>query len=269
MKNIFDYNDYKAYVNIWIQEQPRKGRGLLSEIARSLGIHTTLLSHTLRGDKDLTPEQAIQLADFISLPNLEADYFLLLVLRDRAGNTRLKEKYKKDLDKMKADAREVSSRVTIHQELNKEQQAQFYSSWIYTAIRQLTSIGQFTSPLELSRAFDIKKDEFNRVIHFLLETGLCKQQNGKIMIGPANTHVDSKSPFVFQHHKNWRIKALEKHNNLLPEELMYTAPFTISQKDFEFLREEVIQLIQKLIKTADKTKNEHLACLNIDLFFVK
>ncbi len=33
--------------------------------------------------------------------------------------------------------------------------------------------------------------------------------------------------------------------------------------------EEVIKLIQKLISTAGKTRNERLACLNVDLFFVK
>ncbi len=243
--------------------------GLLGQIAKELGIHTTLLSHTLRGDKNLTPEQAILLAEFMNLPTTESDYFLLLVQIERAGNFKLKQKYQRDLNKIKFEAKEISRRVKSNMELSEEEKAQFYSSWLYSGIRQLTSIEGYNTPGDLSRAFNIKKEEFNRVLEFLLETGLCKERSGKIKIGPSNTHIDSKSPYVFQHHKNWRIKAFEKHNNLLPEELMYTAPFTMSNKDFESLREEVIKLIQKLISTSEKTKNERLACLNIDLFFVK
>lgn len=269
MKSIFESENYKSYVNQWISKQPNKGRGLLSQIAKELGIHTTLLSHTLRGDKNLTTEQAILLAEFMSLPTIESDYFLLLVQIERAGNFKLKQKYQRDLSKIKKEANEVSKRIKSSVELSAEEKAQFYSSWLYSGVRQLSCINGYNSVQELSKAFNVKKEEFNRVLEFLLETGLCKEQNGKIIIGTANTHIDSKSPYVFQHHKNWRIKAFEKHNNLLPEELIYTAPFTISNKDFEVIREEIILLIQKLMSTAQKTKDERLACLNIDLFFVK
>ncbi len=269
MKAIFEFNDYKEFANEWLELQPKGGRGLLSQIARELSIHTTLLSHTLRGDKNLTSEQAILLAEFIGLQQLETDFFLLLVQRDRAGNLKLKQKYENDIRKIKSDSQEVSKRVVSNVELTDVQQAQFYSSWLYPAIRQLSSLPNYQNAIELLQAFNVKKDEFHRVLKFLIESDLCIEKNGKIKIGPSNTHINSKSPFVFQHHKNWRIKAFEKHNNLLPEELMYTAPFTISNKDFETFREEVVKLIQKLIKTAEKTTGERLACLNIDLFFVK
>ena len=109
----------------------------------------------------------------------------------------------------------------------------------------------------------MKDEEGNMVV-----TKLAEETLQQLAVLTGGTYVRASNQSVGLDEILKRIKAMEKHNNLLPEELMYTAPFTISNKDFEFLREEVIQLIQKLIATADKTKNERLACLNIDLFFV-
>lgn len=135
--------------------------------------------------------------------------------------------------------------------------------------RNSTRVGCTPLFASLGQAFDLKREELNRILGFLIETGLCVERGSKVEIGPANTHVESHSPFVFQHHKNWRIKALEKHNRLDVDDLMYTAPFTISEKDLASFREEAIKLIQKLVKVAGRTTNERLACLNLDLFLLK
>lgn len=269
MSSIFEFNDYKHYVNTWLEQQPKGGRGLLSQIAKELGIHTTLLSHTLRGEKHLNSEQGILLAEYMGLSEAETHFLLLLIQRDRAGNTKLQQKYQKDILQIRADSKDVSKRVLTHTQLTETQKAQFYSSWLYSAIRQLSSIPHYQSRAKLGSAFDIKKEEFNTALKFLLETELCVEKDNRIDIGPANTHIEATSPFVFLHHKNWRIKALEKHNNLSADELMYSAPFTISEEDFAYVREELVRFIQSLIKTVGKTKNERLACFNADLFFVK
>lgn len=269
MKNIYEFNDYKEFVNYWLEIQPKAGRGLLSQIAKELGIHTTLLSHTLRGDKHLNSEQGILLADYLGLSENECHFFLLLIQRDRAGNIKLKQKYEKDILQIRTELKDVSKRVLTHAKLTETQKAQFYSSWIYAAIRQLSSIPEYQTRAKLAGAFEIKKDELNRVLNFLLEAGLCVEKDNRLLIGPANTHIETSSPYVFSHHKNWRLKGFEKHNNLSPEELMYSAPFTISEKDFAHIREEVIKLIQNLVTTVGKTKNERLACFSVDLFYLK
>jgi uncharacterized protein (TIGR02147 family) len=267
---VYEFDNYKEFLNKWISSQAHKGHGILSKIAKELRIHTTLLSHTIRGDKDLTHEQAFAIGQYIGLHEDEMNYFLLLVQIERAGHLGLKNKLKNDLQKLKSKSHDLSGRLPSDTELSIADKSQFYSSWLYSAIRQLSSIQEFQSRASLAEAFPtIQREVAYRIIDFLVESGLCKESSGKISIGPSNTHIESKSPLVFNHHKNWRLKGFEKHHNLVSEELMYTAPFTISEKDFHFLREKVAQLIELLIKTADQTKSERLACLNIDLFFVK
>lgn len=266
---IYEFNNYKEYLNNWISIQPNGGHGILSKLAKELNVHTTLLSHTIRGEKDLTIEQAYSIGEFIGLGEDESDYFILLVQIERAGHHGLKNKLRKDLKKMKSKSQNIVTRVRTDMSLSTSEKAEFYSSWLYSAIRQLASIEQFQSRSALMGAFDIRRDELNRTLDFLIKTGLCVAADENVKIGPSNTHLEAQSPFVYNHHKNWRLKAIEKHNNMSNEDLMYTAPFTISNSDFGLLREKIIQFIEQFIKTADKTKNERLACLNIDLFFVK
>lgn len=109
----------------------------------------------------------------------------------------------------------------------------------------------------------------NRVIDFLVTTGLCVESGNHVKIGPNKTHLESQSPFIFNHHKNWRLKGFEKHNNLSANDLMYTAPFTVSQKDFLLFREKLVQLIEQLVKMAGDTQSELLACFNADLFVLQ
>lgn len=71
--------------------------------------------------------------------------------------------------------------------------------------------------------------------------GLCIESGNQIKIGSNSTHLAAQSPFIFNHHKNWRIKGLEWHNNLSSDELMYTAPSTVSIDDFLLFLEKVVQ----------------------------
>lgn len=266
MESIFEFDDYKEYVNSWIKQQPRKGRGQLLKISEALSIHTTLLSHTLRGERDLTPEQAIQLADYMGLLELENQYFMALVFRDRAGNQLLKNKYLSELKNLKEQSLQISKRTNQKFKLSEKDKALFYSSWVYSGLRQFSSIESFKSIAEVQEAVGVPAAEFHRVLNFLLDNGLCKSEGNRIKIGPANTHLEASSPFIYQHHKNWRIKGLEKHHKLKPEELFYTAPFSISQKDFFVLRELILKLIQDFLKVANATEPEKVSCLNIDFF---
>lgn len=47
---------------------------------------------------------------------------------------------------------------------------------------------------------------------------------------------------------------------------MFTAPLSLSKKDFEVLREEMVGMIQKVSKTVTETNPDDTYCLNIDFF---
>jgi hypothetical protein len=100
----------------------------------------------------------------------------------------------------------------------------------------------------------------------LLASGLCKDENGKIKPGPANTHVSADSPLVSRHHQNWRVKGFEKMGALGPSELFMTMPATLTAKDAHLLRQKIVEFINDFAQVIDHSKGEVLYCLNIDWF---
>jgi hypothetical protein len=52
------------------------------------------------------------------------------------------------------------------------------------------------------------------------------------------THIEDSSPLVARHHRNWRIKAMERHPVMKPKtELAYTAPMTLAESDVLKIRD--------------------------------
>jgi hypothetical protein len=82
----------------------------------------------------------------------------------------------------------------------------------------------------------------------------------------SQNYVRASSPLVKRHHVNWRLKAIEHYEKLSDSELGFTAPLTISKKDFDIVREEILKFIQDLSKRVEKSDSEIVACLNIDWF---
>jgi len=68
---------------------------------------------------------------------------------------------------------------------------------------------------------------------------------------------------------NWRAQALQKTEAIREDdELMFTAPLTLSRRDVLALRERLLQVIGELSAVVKVSKSETLYCLNVDLFEV-
>ena len=143
--SIFDFDDYLSFINRWLESQPKSGRGMKQKVAKHLGISSTLVSFLFAGSKSFTMEQASDLADFMALSEKEAQHFLLLVEIDRAGNHRLKARLEKKLKEEKDQAKKIKSRVKKDHNLSLEQSAIYYSSWLFTGIRNLAAVEEFQS----------------------------------------------------------------------------------------------------------------------------
>lgn len=98
MKNndIYDFEDYRRYLNHYIVHQPRNGRGIKNKIALFLGSPTSHISQVLSGKTHFTLEQTEELNGFLQHTEDEAHYFLLLVQAGRAGTVNLKKRIEKE-----------------------------------------------------------------------------------------------------------------------------------------------------------------------------
>ena len=268
MKSLFEFEDYRKYLSDYLRRLPNKGHGYLKKIAGTLKVHPSLLTQILKGNKNFTPEQALSLAGFLGMNEVEEDYFLELVNLERSGTAALRTKIRNRLQKLRVRAAKVKERLPEVRELSDADKAVFYSNWYYSAIRLLSSIPEYQAIEKMVNSIPIPRERVMATTQFLLETGLCTRSSSEqIIMGPARTYVPADSPLVSRHHSNWRLRAIERSPGIGEKELMLTSPMTVSKKDAARIREMLLQTFQSIGKILDDTEPEQLACLNIDWFY--
>ena len=61
MKQIFDYRDYRDFVNEFISEQPIRGHGVRSRMAKAMGCQLAYFSQVLHRKAHLSLDQGLKL----------------------------------------------------------------------------------------------------------------------------------------------------------------------------------------------------------------
>jgi hypothetical protein len=121
----------------------------------------------------------------------------------------------------------------------------------------------------IARRLNLSADVVDKSLEFLLQTGLCVEEEGRIGPGPQSTFIEAGSPLVSRHHGNWRIKAMERHPTLKrQEELSYSAPVSLSSRDVLKVREILAHAIEMSDEIIAPSSCERFYCLNVDWFEV-
>lgn len=267
--NIYDFVDYRAFLRAYIAKLPKKGRGEINRWAVLIGVHPSLLSQTLSDTKNISLEQAQLLCEGLGLTPQEVEYFLCSVQLQRAGTSKLQNYFKEKLFQLKNAAVEISQRVRQDRSLSDEEKSIFYSHWLYAAMWLLTSLKGGQTLDEVVSKFQITRARALDILNFLAETQLCVVANGRYSMGPQSLHLDRKSPHVTKHHTNWRLRAIEASDKISEDEMMYTAPLSLSKADLKKIRGRMMEVIKEVTETAIPSEAEELVCFNLDLFFIK
>ncbi len=266
MIDIFRFSDYREFLHSWLKAQPKGGWGLLGKWARTLRIHPTYLSQILSGVKELNLEVAEGLSRIVGLSDLETNYFLLLVQHERAGTQSLKTYWKKKIRDAQEKSKRISERLSDTKALDDKASAEFYSSALYSGVRNLCAIPGRNSVDELADRLKVPRTVIQRVLEFLLEYGLVVRGAAGYEIGPRRSHIPATSPFVQKHHQNWRLEAFQKMRQKNSEDLFFTFPMSLSQKDSEKIRGMLLHTIEEIHKVVGPSPSECVRCLNLDYF---
>ncbi len=266
MASIYEFTDYRDYLKNWIQGQSPQKKGLQGQLAKSLNISSTMISLILKGSKQLNLEQASDLSDFLGLTDRESEYFFLLVELGRSGSFKLEKKLRKRIKEHQDLAKKISRRAKNDIELNDEIKAIYYSSWIYTGLRNLTALPNKNEIQYFSQRLGLPQNVVARAIEFLVQNGLCQYQNSRLTYRQAHTHLDSDSPFVIKHHQNWRLKGFSVMDQFDQNHLFYTCPMSLSEKVAEEVRRLLPQVIEDILKKTNPSPSEKVYCLNLDWF---
>lgn len=266
MDSIFQYNDIASFLKDWLNSNKQRGtKGLLAD---QLRIHPTLLSQILAGQRQFTEDQIFELGKYISLNPLEEQYLDTLGRLARASRASYQKELQKQLHGLKEKSKKLSERIDVDHTLKDKERAVFYSSWKYSAIRMACSVGKARSTEDLHQILHIPKSELQDKLNFLESAGLIAKENSLWVAGAKRTHLEKGSAYLPRHHTNWRIRGIQRCENIGEEEMMYTSPLTISKKDFQKVKEKILQLIADTSKIVKNTEPEQMACLCLDFFHI-
>jgi uncharacterized protein (TIGR02147 family) len=264
--SVFMHTDYKAYLRERVRALPKKGYGEHRRIARHLGVSSTMISQVFTGQKDLSLELACELSEYLGHGESEERYFLLLVELARAGSKKLQEKFAKLVREQQENAQKISEHVRKDRELSGEDKAIYYSSWIYTATRNLTAIPNAWSMAKIAVHLQVPEPVVREVVEFLLARGLLQSKDGTYEPTINATHLGAESPLVVKHHQNWRLRGMMKMDLKSPQNTFYTGPLSLSRTDVERVRQILVDAIATINKLVVASDSETARCLNIDWF---
>lgn len=265
-KPILNYDNFSHFLEIELEKNTHQRSGEKKKMAEFLGIHPTLLSQLLNGTRIFTEEQIFLLGEYFGLTELESDYIFLLYQISKTQNKKYKERLLQKRENYKNRALNLSDRVKKDKTLTDEEKSIFYSSWQYSAIRTFSSLKNGKTKNEIGQRFGMDLKKAGEILEFLIKTGLCKMENDRYHHLVNRTHLEKSSPQFKQHFLNWRIKAMQKIDRLEEEDLTFTAPLSLSKKDFFTLREEMVELIKKVSNTVQETTPEEIYCWTFDFF---
>jgi uncharacterized protein (TIGR02147 family) len=262
---IFHARDYRAFLKFRLQATP--GKGQLKKLADHLGVHPSLLTQLLAGNRNLTSEQAFLASQHLGLDEDETEYLLTLVQLERASKASYRARLKAQLDAIRARASGAEEQRADDLPLAEHERAIFYSTWHYVAIHLLAMVPRHQSLKAIASYFELPEAWVRQVLEFLFRNRLLVDAGGgKWEIGPRRTHVKAGSPLAVRNSTNWRLKGIEHLQRQAPGDLFYSAPMVIGKAQAAQVAELLRKLVEETDQLIERSPSEETWCLNLDWF---
>ncbi len=100
----------------------------------------------------------------------------------------------------------------------------------------------------------------------LAEMSLVEKKGSRWVWKSGDLHLSKDSPWILNHHGNWRMQTLADLPLRKPESLHYSVVQSLSKKDLEDLRFRMVQWVEEFKKKSGPSEPEEVICFNLDLF---
>ncbi len=264
---LFDFHEYRSVVK-WQIKVNESVRGYQTLLARAAGCQRAFLSQALNSHVQLTPDHVAGLSKFWQFDELETDYFLELVLLERASSPNLKQVIERRLRALKKQRLDLAERLKINEALPEKIQAIYYSSWHMAAIHVLLSIPEFNDIHKISQRLHLSPATVQSSIKILEDLKVVKKTNRGWTISNKHLYLPKASPFTGTNHINWRQRAIENIQSQDTEALHYSVVSALSISDIEKFRELILKCIEDTRKVVEPSPEEETICFTCDLFKV-
>lgn len=263
---VYEFSDYKAYVEAWIRSSPGGGRGIRTQLAERMRCHLTYVSQVLSGPGHFSLEQGLALNSLFDHGEDESEFFILLLEHARAGTPELQRYFQRKIQKILDQRLILKNRFQDKKTLNATDQAIYYSDWIYCAVHMSVLVSSLRSPRALARYLGTSLAKTRRALEFLETVGLVQKAEGGFQGTETRIHLASDSPLIAKHHSNWRLQAIRSLDRESMSELHYSSVIGISRENLPKVRELLVKAIEQIRAIVRDSKDEEIYCYALDLF---
>ncbi len=267
MQNVFDFDDYREYLNILLKT---KGRGGKLYLAKMIGCSPTHISNVLGKKSPLTLDQAAKIVKIMNFSKYEGRYFFELVNYSRAGNAERKKIVKEILGEIKNDWSMASRCNGDVVEMSDQDIHIYFSSRYYMAIEIITSIPEYQTLEAICSYFSITEKRALKVLDFLCQKHLIRKEGNKFIRGNIDKIFISKNQAVKNNYfRIWRNRAIDSFENQEENNLHLTQILSISKREKENMGKLIVEKLTEIHEKCQKGPSEILTCVNLDFFTVK
>ncbi len=265
--DMFDFTDYKDFLNKKLDNLDQGGRGSRARMSRAIVCQTAYTAQVLRGHAHFSLEQAEAINDFLGHTEDQGSYFLLMVQLAKAGSEKLRSRFQKQMQEIQKSRALLKNKLEVKSQLAEIEQLRYYNSWIYGAIHAIVSVPGFQSPESIAKRLDLEVRQVSDALEFLIAAKLLeREKKGELTIGQGQIHIGADSPLISKHHINWRLQAIRAIERNPRDGLHYSSVISISKKDFQNVQKILVETLKEIKTIIRGSDEEQIASLNLDLF---
>jgi uncharacterized protein (TIGR02147 family) len=264
---IFHFDNYKELLSHKVNDK-RNERGYMSKLAQFAGIHSSFLSQVLRGQVNLSSDQALAFCEFWDFDESETDYFLTLVQMERAGTAKLRQKLRKDLVRMRHENQHMrlhSPKESIpDKDLTLDQSHFIWSDWYHVAVLEALHIPELRTAEALANHFCLPLSLVQQVLEKAACLNLATRTGDRWTA--ENVHIKDIGAPSRMFHVSTRQRANFKMSELdKTTQHHYTLVQAIAREDIHKIK---LILDEALIHVNDTrvSQKEEVVCLCLDFF---
>lgn len=238
--------DYKDILKEYLARN-KKLRGYRTKLAKAMGCHLSFISQVLKSHVHLTPDQAASAASYFDMTDVEQEIFVCLVNLARCNSVSYKRLMERRIGQNQIKLAQISERIksTDLDIVPEDRLARYYSSWHVVAIHILCSIPSYDSAKKISQRLGLPEEYVEHVLRELQNGSLIKYNDGRLVCTDKNIHLPSDSPFIVQHHANWRNYVTSRIPAKYQDWIHYSSVVGISPGSAEKIRAMLLSFLSE------------------------
>jgi uncharacterized protein (TIGR02147 family) len=262
---LFSSLNYREFIHEKIR-QNKGTRGYRTQLAKAASCHTSYFSHMLKGEAELTPDQAAALCDFWQLNRRDAEYFITLVHLQRASSGSLQTRLQERLRELRQISDDVPDLDLVTIKMAHEQALRYFSNWYMSAVHRALSIPQLNTAEAISERLSIPLDLVEKSLEDLESMNLVLRSGKEWQSRNTALSLTINQDLMGIYHNALRSRAAFSHDRPGIGGVHFSAVAAISRKDAKTIKDAIKRMISKYAALCHHSEAEDLMGLSVDFF---